>query len=204
MAWQTWMVYLLAAAGLSLTPGPNSLLALTHGALYGHRRTLWTVAGGAVGFFILMASSMLGIGALLEASVELLTLLKACGGAYLVWLGIQVWRAPALRLDLPQGPARARHGPALSRQGFLAAVSNPKAILFFAAFLPQFIDAARPLLPQFLVMAATFGAIECLVEYLLARLANRIRPRLERAGTRFNRACGALFAVMGVALPLSR
>jgi threonine/homoserine/homoserine lactone efflux protein len=204
MAWQTWLVYLLAAIGLSLTPGPNSLLALTHGALYGHRRTLWTVSGGSVGFVILMALSMLGIGALLKASADLLTLLKLCGGAYLVWLGIQVWRAPALRLDATQGTLRDTRGLALSRQGFLAAVSNPKAILFFAAFLPQFIDVAKPLLPQFLVMAATFGAIEFLVEYLLARLANGIRPRLERAGTRFNRACGALFAIMGVALPLSR
>ncbi len=204
MAWQTWLVYLLAATGLSLTPGPNSLLALTHGALYGHRRTLWTVTGGAVGFVILMALSMLGIGALLEASADVLALLKIFGGAYLFWLGVQVWRSPALQLDVTQGPVRERRGLTLSRQGFLAAVSNPKAILFFAAFLPQFIDIARPLLPQFLVMAATFGAIEFLVEYLLARLANGIRPRLERAGTRFNRACGALFALMGIALPLSR
>jgi homoserine/homoserine lactone efflux protein len=203
MNWQTWLVYLLAVTGLSLTPGPNSLLALTHGALYGHRRTLWTVAGGSVGFVILIGLSMLGIGALLKASADALILLKICGGAYLVWLGVQVWRAPPLQLDVAIAGGD-RSGVALWRQGFLAAASNPKAILFFGAFLPQFIDAHRPLLAQFLLMALTFGAVEFLVEYLLARLANSIRPLLERAGARFNRACGALFALMGVVLPLSR
>jgi len=201
--WQTWLIYLVAVTGLSLTPGPNSLLALTHGALYGHRRTLWTVTGGAVGFVVLIGLSMLGIGALLKASSDLLTLLKLCGGAYLVWLGVQLWNAPALRLDLPVR-IREKNGLALSRQGLLAAVSNPKAILFFGAFLPQFIDGERPLLPQFAVMALTFGTVEFLVEYLLARMANSVRPLLERAGTRFNRVCGGLFALMGVALPLAR
>ena len=93
MALHTWLIYLVAAIGLSLTPGPNSLLVLTHGALHGHRKTLFTVAGGAIGFVALIALSMLGIGALLKASGDALTVLKVLGGAYLVWLGIQLWRA---------------------------------------------------------------------------------------------------------------
>ena len=80
-----WLLYLVAATGLSLTPGPNSLLALTHGALHGHRRTLWTVGGGALGFAVVIALSMLGIGALLQASASALLVLKWVGGAYLVW-----------------------------------------------------------------------------------------------------------------------
>ena len=84
MAWHTWLIYLMAAVGLSLTPGPNSLLALTHGALHGHRRTLWTVAGGALGFVAVIALSMLGIGALLQTSASALLVLKWVGGAYLV------------------------------------------------------------------------------------------------------------------------
>jgi len=97
-----------------------------------------------------------------------------------------------------------RSGAALFRQGLLSAVSNPKVLLFFGAFLPQFIDPQRALLPQFFVMAATFAAIEFLVEATLARLAHRIRPRLMGSGKRFNRICGALFALMGVALPMTR
>ena len=203
MAWHTWLIYLMAAVGLSLTPGPNSLLALTNGALHGHRRTLWTVAGGAVGFVAVIALSMLGIGALLQASASALLVLKWVGGAYLVWLGIQLWRAPPLQLQPSADTPFARRSQ-LFRQGLFAAVSNPKALLFYGAFLPQFLDPARSLWLQFAVMAGTFAAIECVVEYLLARMAHRIRPVLEGYGKRFNRICGGAFAAMGVALPMAR
>ena len=203
MALHTWLLYLTAVIGLSLTPGPNGLLALTHGALYGHRKTLWTVAGGVIGFAVLMALSMFGIGALLKASANALILLKWLGGAYLVWLGIQLWRAPALRLSAPT-PAAAKPGPTLLRQGLLSALSNPKVILFFGAFLPQFLDPRGDLLVQFAVMALTFALVEGLVEYLLARAAHRIRPWLTRSGKGFNRCCGGLFALMGAALPMTR
>ena len=203
MAWHTWLIYLVAAVGLSLTPGPNSLLALTNGALHGHRRTLWTVAGGALGFVAVIALSMLGIGALLQTSASALLVLKWVGGAYLVWLGIQLWRAPPLQLK-PSADAPFPRRSQMFRQGLFAAVSNPKALLFYGAFLPQFLDPARSLWLQFAVMAGTFAAIECVVEYLLARMAHRIRPKLERYGKRFNRVCGGAFAAMGVALPMTR
>ncbi len=203
MALHTWLLYLTAVIGLSLTPGPNGLLALTHGALYGHRQARCTVAGGVIGFVMLMALSMFGIGALLQASANALTLLKWLGGAYLIWLGIQLWRAPALQ-SIAVGHAPARSGSALFRQGLLSALSNPKVILFFGAFLPQFLDPRRDLWLQFAVMALTFALVEGLVEYLLARLAQRIRPGLERAGKGFNRCCGGSFALMGAALPMLR
>ena len=200
MSLQTWLLYLAAAIGLSLTPGPNSLLALTHGALHGHRRTLFTVAGGAVGFTALIALSMLGIGALLQTSAHALTVLKLLGGAYLVWLGVQLWRAPAIDLRA-DGGARGVRALVLFRQGLLTAVSNPKALLFYGAFLPQFIDPKRDLMTQFVVMAVVFVVIEIITEVLLA---HRVRPWLQRQGRRFNRACGGLFVAMGVALPLTR
>lgn len=203
MAMHLWLIYLVAVIGLSLTPGPNSLLVLTHGALHGHRKALFTVSGGALGFVALIALSMLGIGALLQASAGALAVLKWVGGAYLIWLGIQLWRAPALDLQKPAN-AVASGGMTLFRQGLLAAVSNPKVLLFYGAFLPQFIDPQRDLLVQFVVMAVTFATVECLVEYLLARLAHRIRPILARAGRRFNRVCGGMFMVMGAALPMTR
>jgi threonine/homoserine/homoserine lactone efflux protein len=203
MALHTWLIYFTAVFGLALTPGPNGLLALTHGALYGHRRTLWTVSGGVIGFVLLMALSMFGLAALLKASANALLVLKWLGGAYLVWLGIQLWRSPPLQLTPLEG-AGARSGAQLFRQGLLSAISNPKVILFYGAFLPQFLDPARSLWLQFMVMAATFALVEGLVEYLLARTAQRTRPWLERSGRGFNRCCGGLFAAMGVALPLTR
>ncbi|MGZ5155770.1 MAG: LysE family translocator [Caldimonas sp.] len=199
----TWMIYLVAVVGLSLTPGPNSLLVITHGALHGHRRTLFTVFGGAIGFTVVIALSMLGIGALLQASAGALTILKLIGGGYLIWLGVQLWRAPAIELG-SDAVSTERSGAKLFRQGLLAAVTNPKALLFYGAFLPQFIDPARALLDQFLVMASTFAVVEFVVEYLLARLAHRIRPGLQRLGKRFNRICGGMFIAIGTAMPLTR
>jgi threonine/homoserine/homoserine lactone efflux protein len=84
----------------------------------------------------------------------------------------------------------------------LSALTNPKALLFFAAFLPQFIDPARSLVLQFAIMAATFAVIEIATELLIARLAHRISPWLQRVGRRFNQACGGVFMAIGVALPL--
>jgi threonine/homoserine/homoserine lactone efflux protein len=202
MALHTWLLLFAAAVGLSLTPGPNGLLALSHGALHGHRKTLFTVCGGVLGFVILMALSMLGIGAVLQASVSALEVLKLVGGAYLAWLGIQLWRAPPIRLQADAARADNR-GPWMFRKGFLTAVSNPKALLFYGAFLPQFLDPNRDLLTQFIVMAASFMAVEFVVEYLLALLAHRIRPLLERAGRTFNRVCGGMFVAIGAALPMT-
>jgi len=203
MALDTWLLYLLASIGLSLTPGPNSLLALTHGARYGARRTLFTIIGGVFGFSALIALAMFGLTALLQASASVLTVLKWVGGAYLLWLGIQLWRSPALQLDVNTRVARLSNAGML-RQGLLSAMANPKVLLFYGAFLPQFIDPQRGLFVQFVIMAATFASVEFVVEYLLARLAFRIKPWLAKGGKGFNRCCGGLFALIGVALPLGR
>ena len=201
MELHTWLIYLLAAAGLSLSPGPNSLLALTHGAIHGRRKALYTVAGGSVGFVAVIALSMFGIGALLKASIGWLTVLKWVGGLYLIWLGVQVWRSPAIAVRDTQ-PAEAGSGWPLFRQGLLAAATNPKGILFFAAFLPQFIDPARSLVMQFFIMAGTFIATEVVTEVFIATLAHRISAWLARVGRTFNRACGGVFVAIGALLPL--
>ena len=197
----TWLLYSLAALGLSLTPGPNGLLALTHGALYGVRKTLFTIAGGALGFTIIIALSLFGIGALLAASAELLIVLKWVGGAYLVWLGIQVWRSPPLGMDTATA-SRTVTGTAVFRQGLLAAVTNPKGILFFVAFLPQFLTTDLPLFGQFVVMTITFVGIEILFELSVAAGSATIQPFLTKFGKRFNQVFGGVFIAIGIALPL--
>jgi len=197
----TWLIYLFAATGLSLSPGPNGLLALTHGALHGRRKALYTIFGGALGFIAVIALSMFGIGALLKASLTWLMIMKWVGGAYLVWLGFQVWRSAPIGLEVHDSP-ESRSGWSLFQQGALSALTNPKGIIFFAAFLPQFIDPARSLFIQFVVMAGTFAAIEIATERVIASMAHRISPWLKRVGRRFNHACGGIFVAIGVALPL--
>ena len=201
MSLQVWFIYLVAATGLSLSPGPNTLLALTHGVLHGRRKALYTICGGVSGFVVVIALSMFGIGALLKSSLVWLTVMKWAGGAYLVWLGIQVWRSPPIGIAA-EGSARPTAGWSLFRQGALSALTNPKALLFFAAFLPQFIDPARELWVQFVVMAATFAVVEAATEVFIATMAHRISGWLRRVGRRFNQACGGAFIAIGLALPL--
>lgn len=197
----TWLLYVLAAIGLALTPGPNGLLALTHGAIYGVRKTTATAAGGVVGFGVVIALSLFGLGALLTASADLLVILKWLGGAYLVFLGIQVWRSPAVgNLDAVRDPNN-KPGQ-LFRAGFLTAVTNPKGILFFVAFLPQFIDPRRNLFIQFLILAFTYMIIEFVYEVTVAALADRVKPFLRKLGSRLNKVFGSVFMGIGILLPL--
>jgi homoserine/homoserine lactone efflux protein len=196
-----WLIYFLAVLGLTFTPGPNGLLALTHGAIYGSRKTIATILGGSLGFATVIGLSMFGIGALLAASAQLLIVMKFVGGAYLIWLGIQVWRSPSL------GETKAEVSTDVSalslfRQGALAALTNPKGILFFVAFLPQFIDPNISLFTQFVVMALTFVIIEFIYEYAVASLANKIKPFLAKFGKKVNRVFGGIFMAIGIALPL--
>jgi homoserine/homoserine lactone efflux protein len=201
MTWQTWSLYALAAMGLSLTPGPNGLLALTHGALHGTKKTLATIAGGSLGFGLIIGLSMFGIGALLATWAGLLVIMKWLGGAYLVWLGIQLIRSEPIDISRSKNAGNGRFRT-LFRQGFISAVSNPKGILFFVAFLPQFVNPRESLFTQFLLMAITFMVIEFVYEFTVASLADRIKPLLVRAGKNFNRVFGGVFIAIGVLLPL--
>ena len=200
MELQVWLVYLLASVGLALSPGPNGLLALTHGALYGPRLATCTALGGTTGFAVLIALSLFGVGALIQASAHALAALKWIGGLYLAWLGVQVWRSPALGVDLHR-EGITPSGLALYRQALITALTNPKALLFFMAFLPQFIDTRRGLMAQFVVMAGTYAVVEVAYEVAVAAAAHRISPWLARWGRRFNQTCGALFVLIGLVLP---
>lgn len=202
MSIELWLLYLVASVGLSLTPGPNGLLALTHGACFGLRRSVGTVLGGAAGFLLLIAASLAGLGALLAASEQAFTVAKWIGAAYLVYLGIKVWRSPAAIVAVGPGAADAggTRPSDLFRQGFLVAVSNPKALVFFAAFLPQFIVPGLPYWLQLAVLGGTFVVVEILYELMLAGLAQRIAPWLTRHGRLFNRIAGGTFVGMGVVL----
>jgi threonine/homoserine/homoserine lactone efflux protein len=202
MSIELWLLYLVASVGLSLTPGPNGLLALTHGACFGLRRSVGTVLGGAAGFLLLIAASLAGLGALLAASEQAFTVAKWIGAAYLVYLGIKVWRSPAAIVAVEAGAAEAggARPSDLFRQGFLVAVSNPKALVFFAAFLPQFIVPGLPYWLQLAVLGGTFVVVEILYELMLAGLAQRIAPWLTRHGRLFNRIAGGTFVGMGVVL----
>ncbi|NUT89643.1 LysE family translocator, partial [Pseudomonas corrugata] len=190
MPFETWLLYLVTCCGIAVVPGPNALLVLTHGAIHGNRKTLFTISGGVLGFVVMLSLCALGLGALIQASVTGFMVLKIAGGLYLIWLGLGLWRSAPVSLDVD---AVTGSGPwSLFRQGLLSAVSNPKALLLFTAFIPPFLDPHRNLLVQTAAIALTYAVVEFIVEYIVATAAYRVRPWLARAGRRFNKVCGGL------------
>ena len=200
MPFDTWLLYLITCFGIAVGPGPNALLVLTHGAIHGSRKTLFTISGGVLGFAVVLALCALGLGALIQASATWFTVLKVVGGLYLIWLGWGLWRSAPINLE-STGTTSSRRW-SLFRQGLVSALSNPKALLLFTAFIPPFLDPHRSIIAQTAAIALTYAVVEFIVEYMVASAANRVRPWLARAGRRFNKVCGGFFVAFGLALPI--
>ena len=199
MQLETWLLYSLTCFGIAVVPGPNALLVLTHGALHGKQKTLFTITGGVIGFIGMIALCVLGLGALLKASLVWLTVLKVVGGIYLIWLGINLWRSEPI--TLASNDLSRSGGSSLFYQGLLSAISNPKALLLFTAFITPFIDTHGNLVTQAVFLSLTYAVVEFAVEFGVASAAHKVRPWLARMGRRFNQACGGFFVVFGVLLP---
>lgn len=219
MTSHTWWLFVATAFVVSGIPGPNMLLVMTHSARHGLRRATVTMAGCLSALIIMLSISAAGLGVFLQAWPTMFDALRLIGAAYLVYLGVKSWRAapaepspersfnPSFNQSDAAPVARAGgRGGALYRTGFLVASSNPKAILFAAALLPQFIDAAQPTLPQFGVLVATFAVIE--VSWYVAYAAFGVRIgatlRSERVAKAFNRLTGGVFVGFGAMMALVR
>ena len=204
MSLQLWSLYASAVLLLCLTPGPNSLLAVTNGARFGVGRTLFSTLGCAAGLTLLIGASLSGLGLVLAASEAVFYVIKWLGACYLVYLGVSLIRSRGAFADVGKAsrPATPPSELYLFGQGLWIVVMNPKAVIFFAAFLPQFYDPEHGLLPQFLAMAGTFVGIEVVVEVLLATFASKLAAFLSSgAGMRmFNRATGGVFVLAGAYL----
>ncbi|MBX3655571.1 MAG: LysE family translocator [Ramlibacter sp.] len=205
MTLSTYLLYVAAVALLILTPGPTMLMCVTNAVNHGPRRAMTSVAGAVTAILCVMGLSAMGLGALLAASETAFTTAKLAGAAYLIWLGVRTFRSESLALEFTQGSPRQRTR-SFYLQGFLVGASNPKAVLFFAAFFPQFLNPAAPVLPQFTLLALTFMAFELTVLTLCALGVSRLVPvlRSSTAVRWVNRVCGGLFTLMGGLLLLTR
>lgn len=206
MSLDLYLVYVIACFVLLVTPGPNGMLCINHSVRFGPRRTFWTSLGGVVGALIMIAASMAGLGAILMASEALFSLVKWIGAAYLLWLAWQMWFAPVADSAPAQSgaltPPRRRR---VFAEGLGVAVSNPKALIFFATFLPQFIRPAEPLLVQFAILAGTFAILQLAYEVSVAQTARRMGVWLTRNGKAFNRATACVFiGIAGMVLTSER
>lgn len=201
MSLSLWLAFLAASLLIAVSPGPGAATSMSAGLRHGYGAALRAIAGLQTALLLQLVVVFAGLGALLTTSAGAFLAVKLCGAAYLVWLGIQKWRAPAQPLGT--GPAVSAQG--LWLQGLLVNLSNPKAIVFMAALVPQFIDATQPQWPQFLVLAATMCGVDTLVMSAYALAAARLRPwlsspRMLRAQNRF---FGGFFVFAGTALASS-
>ncbi|SMX30883.1 LysE family translocator [Actibacterium lipolyticum] len=201
MEFELWLAFVAASMALLLIPGPTVLLVLSYAISQGRRVALATVAGVALGDLIAMTASLAGLGAVVLASATLFTALKWVGAVYLIYLGIKLFRS-APNASLGELAQVAETTPA-NVFGHAAAVTalNPKSIVFFIAFVPQFISAKAPLLPQFSVLVATFVGLAAINALAYAILADRLRHRIARPSVlaMFSRLGGSALIAMGVA-----
>ncbi len=202
MSLQTWLLYFATVFLLSGTPGPNMLHVLSRSVRFGFLRTLPAMAGCGAAVITALIASAAGLAAALQASPILFAIIRYLGVAYLVWLGVKAWMDKGEAATPLEGAPVHHPAWALFRGGFLISISNPKLLLFAAAFLPQFINQSAPTLPQFVILIATFGAIETFWYMLYAlggqKLAGYLkRPALNRL---FNRVTGTMFFGFGALL----
>lgn len=214
MALSTWWLFVGMTFVVSATPGPNMLLVMSVSARQGFQAAVQAMLGCMAALLLMMSLSAAGLGALLQSFPAVFDALRLAGAAYLAYLGIKCWRAPVhdAAADAPNSAASTAHAVptaptgSMLRQGFLVAASNPKAILFAAAFFPQFIQPDAPQFAQFGILLATFSVIEVGWYLVYAASGQRLSAYLQRATVMraFNRLTGGVFVGFAGVMALAR
>ncbi|MCF6271653.1 MAG: LysE family translocator [Rhodobacteraceae bacterium] len=201
MDFQIWLAFVAASTALLLIPGPTVLLVLGYAISQGKRVALATVAGVALGDLLAMSASLAGLGALVLASATLFTALKWVGAIYLIYLGVKLFRSAS-----SASPGNIENVSETSASNVFAHATavtalNPKSIVFFIAFVPQFIVVDSPLLPQFSILVATFVGLASINALAYALLADKLRTKIARPSVLawFSRIGGGALVAMGVA-----
>jgi len=204
MELSTWLAFFAASWAISISPGAGAVAAMSAGLNHGFRRGYFTTFGLVLGIWTQVIVVGVGLGALVAASSTAFLVVKWAGVAYLIWLGIQQWRAPAVPMV-----ARADEGALVSRRSMILKAwminaVNPKGTVFLLAVVPQFMVLSQPLLPQYLVIAATLGFTDLVVMAGYTVLAARVLGALKSPAhiRAVNRVFGAFFVVAGSLLAL--
>ena len=196
MTLETWLAFLVACWIISLSPGAGAIASMACGLQYGFWRGYWNAIGLQLALVLQIAVVAAGLGAVLATSSLAFTLIKWFGVAYLLWLAFKQWQAVPQLLEDSSLPRPIGRPLSLVLRGFLVNASNPKAIVFILAVLPQFLDPARPLLLQYSEMAATMVVVDLVVMAgytgLAAKVLRLLRtPRQQRL---VNRSFATMFA----------
>jgi threonine/homoserine/homoserine lactone efflux protein len=202
----TLLLFLPACLALNLAPGPNNLLSISNATRFGFRAACVAGLGRLLAFAGMIALAASGLAVVLHASETLFYAIKVAGAAYLFWLAWQLWHA-APGTDSVMAAGAGDSGLArLARQEFLVAASNPKAILIFTAFLPQFVEPGRPMASQFALLGLLFLVLELAAIAVYAAIGSRLRHWFVRPRGRlvFNRACAGLLSSAAMGLLVAR
>lgn len=199
-----YITFVLATALLILMPGPIVTITVANSLAYGARHGLRTVIGTSSATALLLIVGGFGMASAFALLAQWFDWLRWLGAVYLVFIGVQQWRAKPAVLGEGQGRAWSKQG--IFWQGFVISITNPKTILFYAAFFPQFIDPALPTGPQLFILSVTFLIIATFFDSCYALLCGRLRPFLAdaRRGRIRNRITGGLMIGTGVVLALAR
>lgn len=202
MALSTWLAFFVASWAISISPGAGAVAAMSSGLNHGFRRGYLVTVGLILGILTQVLVVALGLGALIAASSVAFTLIKWLGVAYLVWLGVRQWRAPAVPLATAAAEAGAVSAGQLVLRGWMVNAVNPKGTVFLLAVVPQFLDLGQPLGLQYAVIGATLAFTDLVVMAGYTVLAARVL-RLMRSARQMrllNRCFGGLFVLLGLAL----
>jgi homoserine/homoserine lactone efflux protein len=199
---ETWFLFVVTEAVLSITPGPAVLFVLSHGVRQGARKSIWASLGILSANAMYFALSATSLGALIIASYDLFFLIKWAGAAYLVYLGLKCFSSNSSMLKMPEEKSRAVSNFRIWRDGFLLQGANPKALLFFAAILPQFIEPSYSIPLQILILGASSVVVEFFILLIYGQLAGQTlslakNPRFEKIS---NRIAGGLLISAGLGL----
>lgn len=199
---ETWLIYVATVLAFMSTPGPSHLLMLSNSMSHGFKPSLATAAGDLTANALQMLAAGLGLATLLLASQHALTVIKYAGAAYLLWMGVNMWLKAGLK-NTAKSAAAAPKLRTLWLQGFITSAANPKAVVFFAALFPQFIDANIAFAQQFIILSVTYIVIDgtFLASYGLG--ANLIAQKLkDNAAAMIDRLGGTFLIGAAVLLGL--
>jgi len=203
MSLESWLGFVVASWLISLSPGAGAISCMAAGLRHGFRTAFWNIVGLIAGIMFVLGIVAAGLGAILAASTVAFAVVKWLGVAYLVWLGIEQWRAPAFVVDARAAEAALPVTPrGLVLKGFLVNATNPKGIVFMLAVLPQFIDLSRPQLVQYAICGATLVFTDLVVMSGYTAFASRVLRLLREPHhiKAMNRTFGGLFVAAGAAL----
>lgn len=200
--WRLYLAFIAASAILIAIPGPNVALITANSITHGLRRGLLTVAGTSSAMALQLALTAVGLSSLLGTLAIVFDWLRWLGVAYLIYLGLRAWRQPAD--DLAQAAMRPQARRQIWLRGFLVSLTNPKTLLFYGAFLPQFIAPDRPLGPQLAVLSLSFLVLATVLDSTWAIFAGRLRGFLLRRGRLRHRLTGGLLIGAGIGLALAQ